>query len=257
MSRIICFVINNKPSFLKMTRNAIQMIRKHSDIPIRAFLVSNSFCEEARKCRALRDLDVEIICKPSVDDYHCANRCYVAECKEDSVLSLDSDVLVFDNIEKVFDAHADADITACQSHWIKNYDWKPEFIPEVEMPFNSGVVLCNHGTAQRWGSRIVELCKELRERKKYPELSQWLWDHSYGSWQEETALSLFVAEDGCKYEYFNDSECRLPRVSYRFSIHSMHQSIIFHTYSRYWKSFYRELKRKKHLKLIKTDNIGW
>jgi hypothetical protein len=238
--RSLAFVVNGEKKYQKMTTNAIRMIREHNKrIHIRVFLTEDSPDFE----NEIKD-QAEVVRKTPIDPYHCGNRGFVGECPEPSIISLDSDIFLFGDIEKLFDAYQDYDVVACRNNWVFSHGWEQAFIPELECSLNSGVVIWNNDLAKKWQEKAPIICQELVDREKRKPLCDWLWNgHSKGLLREEVAFSLFVAEEKLKYAYFKDEECRISQFDYDWK--EPENSLLFHSFSSHWQKCYNKLTKPR------------
>lgn len=248
--RVVCFIVagNSGSLYWRMTEIAISMIRNfNQEIKIRLFFCSEPEDRIASFCRS-RCVDLKY--RSYLDrSYFFYNRKYLAECHESSVLHMDSDVFIFGDVNNLFEKYKNFEFVACPNDWVWSFGWNSDYISELNTPFNGGVTLFNQHLAKKWGHSIIDKIELLSDRKTYPDLSNWLWDDQRKGYnKEEFALSLFIAEGGFSYKYFDYKDCRVMR--WEHDVHDMSYSTIFHCYNHNWKKCLRKLNCGNKPKII-------
>jgi len=228
-----------------MVLTSIKMLRNYNKtIKIRVFVIGNG------EPKLFADsLNVEVIYRqPSQDSkgYFCLNREYLAECKEQSVLHIDGDTFIFDDIEKIFDKYNDVDFAAAQDDWIVNTpDWNYSFLEVGSTVFNGGLTLWNNGTIREWASNfLVPTCNRLQNEKCA--LTPWLFGSNRRCYHKETfAICYYVAQKGLKYRLMDEKDVVNLFNPESYKAWNRKDFIVYHCFTQNWKQFANSLRKKK------------
>lgn len=237
------FCINDKPKYKKMLLNAVSMLRKYSNIPIKLIYVSRETFPE------LEQYNVKVINKNNYDDYFSLNKYYLSELEEDSILYLDCDIFINGDISCFFDSYKTS-FTAVESKWAYQKGWKDDFLPNKHKPVNSGIQLFHNGYHREMFSKLPETIERLKENSP---IANWCKEYHNGCLKEEIACSMILSESNVSYDYFKSKDCyNIERIS---DVSRVHESIIFHSYNLQYDIVKRFLSRKRKV-LWKSKQIG-
>lgn len=259
---MIClYLVNEEPAYIAMLSFSLKLLRLHNpNIPVVVYFIQDGK-EDSRNLalnevsRALNklpnnydtfkafcdELNVEIRVRiPKEKSYYSLHRLLLQEVNDQTVLLLDGDTFIFDNIEDFPTIYADFDFVATPNSW-----GMVNPVPGLDSKFksfNSGVVLCQNGTFQKWMNSLGDYCQKLYDGD-HP-LSKWLWSVSADCvGREELAASLFVLDNGVKYSYFEDQHVQMGAYD--------GNTRILHTLSPNWHLLYRQCFAPRHKILFK------
>jgi hypothetical protein len=263
VNRTVVYMTNEHPFYMNMVRYSLGMLvsKLLSPVDIKVYVIrdgSTSTIERSGvikplgKHRAtaecidtLRDLGAEVIEKPPLDAFFHANRQYLGEIETDSLIYIDADTFIFDDVNKLFDAHADEDFVAAEAAWVRGRNY-PFFIFDVApgtpmLPFSSGVMLWNNGWHKDWATKLPFWMEKLKTRE-HP-LGDWLYkqhddcllreEFSATVWAYQRHKWVFNGETPLRYGYFTPEEVQLVR--YVSDMKRLGQQTIFHCYTPNWR----------------------
>ena len=228
------------PAYLAMSVVSIATLRKHNlTIPVILTITGEKLdSKQANKlARISNALNFEVHQRNPIQhrhirkDYFQLNKALLTRIPYKSVLILDSDTFIFDNVEKLFETYSSKDVYAVEyKRMYKKRGWKRSYFGGVK-PLNSGVTLWNHNSAKYWA--IQEYCVLLTQQR-LPE-SELLFSLSKNGYHmEEFSLPLSIWKNELEYGLFKNSHVRMPPP---FSL-KKHTPIIFHTFSQNWPDYY-------------------
>lgn len=145
------------------------------------------------------------------------------------ILLLDSDTFVLDDIEPLFDYLNDYEIVADKTEW-GLHGGKLHINEIMITPFNSGVVLFKDNLLQKYGSKIFQMCLDIKHEKN--NLGKWYGDYERSNnvsgylGREEISFTQWIVEENLKYNYFEPYE--VQTVKLRCS------TKIYHTMTQNW-----------------------
>jgi len=270
MSKCCVYMVNQHPLYMNMAYQSVTMLRRHSKVPVRLFLITDAaqstFTTErifpglditldaaalntigetlVRKMTAM-DVDVRVRTPhPAEPTFVHTNQSYMAtECPEDIVFFLDADTFVFDDIERVMDDYSDCDVVAMAARWPRREPaWKPEWFNHAT-PLTTCLMLFRNGTAARWGEFLPAMCCEYAEGAS--EISRWIRQTGIMHLREELSLTPFVIRNGLRWQLFKDEHCGEIRDGKTLS-----KSVVCHTFAYNWTKAYRTLTNGKDLPLL-------
>jgi hypothetical protein len=259
---------------------SVKMLRRHNpNIPVKLLYVEDAghdnyvpslqlsqyiSAEYGNKYLKLEEKDIFDLCKElNVDvlklpppiqllnGFNSTHRIHLSQIKEDSVLLLDADTFIFEDVESLF--HSDKDFLADRMQmympvdakmdveaqtWVFNYEKDKNSDDPVKIrmnPFNSGVVLFNNGTAAEYGRQILRYCNRLL-LKKHPMAELMYSMREDGRNREECACTLFVLENNLTWDYWGSKEVQ----TYKLSLPTK----VFHTSGPTWPYYFDELAKK-------------
>jgi len=277
MSKSCVYLLNQNPIYRGMFSVSVRLLRKYNpNLPITLFYVEDGgadnyvsstnlaqyiSADNAKKYLKIEEPEIFDLCKElnvnlrrvpapikQLTGYNSTHRIYLKEIQDETVLLLDVDTFIFDNLDSLLD-HNKVDFVADymqsysaaeskqayteQTFWVFNYekDKNPANPVKVRMsPFNSGVVVFNNGTAAKYGEQILGYCNRLL-LKKHP-MAEIMYAHREDALnREECACTLFVLENNLMCNYFDKSDVQ----TYKLKSSPVK---IFHTTSPAWPFFF-------------------
>lgn len=257
------YLVNEESAYIGMLSNSLKMFRQHNpNVDVVVYYIKDG-CRDTRgielnKMRfatrhlpndyesfinLCKDLNVEVRVRlPPEESYFSLHRLLLQEINEEIVLLLDGDTFFYGNIEKFPDLYSGYDFVATPNSWgLMNRvpGWDNKF-----KTFNSGVVLCQHGTFNKWMSELGEYCRRLKDGD-HP-LSEWLWSVSPECiGREEFSASLFVMDNNLKYRYFEDQHVQMGK--------HVGDTLILHTLTPNWLQFFNKKKRVIFRPILKDN----
>lgn len=237
------YLVNDNPLYLKMAAGSIGGLRDwNKDVSVKVILVDQGKNDTSAFRKVCEEADVEIMDRPYLkteegESYFPINKAYFAEVEGDQILFIDTDTFIFGDVDILFDTYQECDVVACENRWVKD-GWRDDYLPNNMRPLNSGVMLWKGEKLRQAVESMPQICVDLRDRK-YP-LSEFLYSVSDDCWnREEFAYSLFIADNGLNYGYFD------PKHSYNLlweqDIEKSRETIILHTYTANWQRVYNEV----------------
>jgi hypothetical protein len=285
MSKSCVYFLNQNPIYRGIFSVSIRLLRKYNpDLPVTLFYVEDSgldsylpssqlvkyiSAENAKKYLKTEEHELFDLCKElnvdlrrvpipvkNLNGFNSTHRIYLKEIQDTSVLLLDVDTFIFDNLDFLFDTKLDFVADNMQSYypstdgqkaytektfWVFNYekDKNPENPVKVRMsPFNSGVVVFNNGTASDYGRQVLNYCNRLL-LKKHP-LSEVMYAHRDDARnREECACTLFVLENNLTWDYFDKKDVQTYNLEFPVKI--------FHTTNSAWPYFFDAFVKQNFL----------
>jgi hypothetical protein len=256
------YILNENAYYLRMALTSLSSLRKYNPELKTTIIFVEDNCRDSRdiSISGIRPLKKELFfnyCQENnikidiyknVDlkeenGYYSAQRVLFANYKNETILLLDADTIIYDNISYLFEKYKHKDIVATTNTFGDHFNliWDNKEIK----PLNSGVVIFNKGLLSAYGERILEYTTSLKN-KTHP-LSEWLYSVSpEANGREELAFNLFILENDLNYEYFEKSDVQKEVL--------IDQAKIFHTLTPNWINFMNGIKPKKKLttKFIKN-----
>lgn len=282
MSKSCVYFLNQNPIYRGMFSVSVRLLRKYNpNLPVNLFYVEDggadnylpSFqlakyisADNAKKYLKIEEQEVFDLCKEfninlhrvpapvkQLNGFNSTHRLYLKEIQDESVLLLDADTFIFDNLDALFENKFDFIADYMQSYypategkqayteqtfWVFNYekDKNPEVPVKVRMsPFNSGVVVFNNGTAAKYGEQVLNYCNRLLW-KKHP-LSETMYAHRPDARnREECACTLFVLENNLTWNYFDKLDVQTCKLEL--------PTKVFHTTNSAWPYFFDALAKQ-------------
>lgn len=252
MNKTCVYIVNDEPLYSYMTALSISSLRKYNKtIPVKLFFVNDDNRSSKKNSNVLFEklnlqkinLDhfcdnnnVELIKKPfpslnGEETYWASHRFYFKEINLDSMLLIDADTFIFDDINKIFEDYSKFDLVADKNNWGNLFKLN---ISGMEMnPFNSGVVLFNNSSHIKWAEELPEVCSKLYNKKH--EFSEWIWKHSPKdcSGREELYLSLYACENKLNYEYFDKEHVITGKIT------DETKPVVFHSLTQNWPYYFK------------------
>lgn len=234
MEKTVVFILNNKNNYLKMAINSISMLRKYnSDIKV--------LCLTTEPIPFPKNLNVEIILINNIDEnYFLSNKVYISNIESPTVLYIDADTFIFDDVEKLFDSYKDYDICGCENKWA----YKSNF--NDFKPINGGVLLFNN-----YSHKIIyeDFNFKLKNiNKLYPKINKWIKEINNDWVKEEFLTSAVIHEEKIPFAFFNNNHVKL--IEDPKDIENPHQEIIFHSFTNNWALARRSIN-KINVKIFK------
>lgn len=273
MSRACVYILNQNPIYRGMFSVSVRMLRKHNpSIPIILLYIQDAgldnyklpsnlakhigrdaakkymMIEEQEIFDLCKNLHIELRCLPSpchlLNRYSSAHRVYLKEIQEESVLLLDTDTFIFENIDSLFDKQSDFVADRMRGYFVSTKDKPPhteqtswlvtfknglENIKVKMSPFNSGVVVFHKGKAALYGEQVGDYCNQLL-LKKHPFADVMYAHREDARNREECACTLFVLENKLTWEYFDKSEVQTHTSEF--------PTKIFHSTSPAWPYYF-------------------
>lgn len=233
MEKVVVYILNNKNNYLKMATNSISMLRKYNkNIKI--------ICLTTEPIPFPKHLNVEIILINGIDEnYFPSNKVYISHIEYSSVLYIDVDTFIFDDVEKVFDNY-DFDFCGCENKWAYKLNFK-EF-----KPINSGILLFKNYSHKRIYEDFNFKLKNIN--KLYPKLNSWI-KETNNSWvKEEFLMSAVIHEEKIPFSFFDKNHVKLIEESK--DIENPDSTIIFHSFANNWEIVRKKIN-KKNIKIFK------
>lgn len=285
MSKTCVYIINQNPIYRGMFSLSVKMLRRHNpNIPVKLLYVEDAGhdtyvpslqlsqyigAEYGNKYLKLEETDIFDLCKElNVDvsklpppiqllnGFNSTHRIHLSQIKEESVLLLDADTFIFEDVESLFRTDKDFLADRMQMYmpkddkmdveaqtWVFNYEKDKNSDDPVKIrmnPFNSGVVLFNNGTAAEYGRQILRYCNRLL-LKKHPMAELMYSMREDGRNREECACTLFILENNLTWDYWDSKEVQ----TYKLSLPTK----VFHTSGPTWPYYFDELAKKDLLKV--------
>jgi len=248
MSDKVCvYCLNGNPQYVKMVKHSILMLRQYSSLPIKVLFIDKpddyfvSFCDENQ---------VELLIKDwsgPEPDFFLTNKSYIEGIDSKSILFLDCDTFIFDNVEKIFDYYQDFDFVACENRWAYGQKYQLSFLKNDVHPFNSGVMLFNNFSQKKIFSEFFNVFALLRSRTT--PLGVWL-SESGNQWTaEEFSIAKCVTDLELKSTYFDRDYCY--NIQWESDYAQMKNSIVFHSYTKQWETARRLLNKKLPMRFFK------
>jgi hypothetical protein len=214
MEKIVVYILNNNTFYLKMAINSISMLRKHNNkIKI--------LCLATEAIKIPENLNVEIKIIKNIDEnYFPSNKTHLLNVEHSSVLYLDCDTFIFDDIKKIFN-NCSKDFYGNENNWTYSLGFN-KF-----KPFNSGVLLFNNYSHKK----IYEdfKFKLINFKKFYPDVCDWM-DNIKNHWvRDEFLLSSVVYEDKISCDFFEKKYVKITEKSQDFK-----DTIVFHSFASNW-----------------------
>ncbi len=168
--------------------------------------------------------------------YFLDNRAHVGSVRDERLLYLDADTLVFGDLRALVDRFERCDVAARPSEWAWRGGYSTSMAPDIICPMNSGAVLMSAEFAATWSGESASRMSSLMERPDRDNLAAWLRSVSPTAWsREEWAFSELAWEGPWSVGLFTDSDCHLlTREPGEEDPLRWRQSTIFHTYNPYW-----------------------
>jgi len=285
MSKSCVYFLNQNPIYRGMFSVSARLLRKYNpDLPVTLFYVEDGgldnyqpslqlaqfiSADNAKKYLKIEEEELFDLCKElnitlrkvaapikQLNGFNSTHRVYLREIQDESVLVLDADTFIYNDITPFFDMDCDfaADYMQSyipasegqqasteQTYWMFNYekDKNPEDPVKVRMsPFNSGVALFKNGNAAKYGEQVLNYCNRLL-LKKHP-LSEIMYAMREDARnREECACTLFVLENNLKWEYFSSADVQTYKLAFPVKI--------FHTTNSAWPYFFDALAKQNLL----------
>lgn len=274
MNRSICvYLVSDDPFYCRMALTSIIMLRQYNkEIKVRVFIIGNRKTKIDDYAEQLR---LEVVHRPPTPaaqeyNYFCLNREYLAECKEETILYIDSDTFIFGNVDSICERYQDVDFAAAQDDWIINTpDWQQQHLLESyaqlgvqPVPvFNGGLTLWNKGCVRDWAKKLAITCKELYERKYV--LTPWLFGDNRGGYHRETfAICFYIAKKGLRYQLMDNKDVVNLFAEKDWRAWNNKDYIVYHCFTQNWQRLERELKcrnknsRKKLSYLLSKGSLS-
>lgn len=233
MEKVVVYLLNNKNNYLKMAINSISMLRKYN----KSIKV---ICLTTEPIPFPKNLNVEIILINNIDtNYFLSNKVYISNLEYASVLYIDSDTFIFDDVEKIFQDNYEFDFYGCENNWAYKLNFN-EF-----KPVNGGVLLFNNYSHKKIYEDFNFKLKNLS--KLYPKINRWIKDVNNDWVVEEFLTSAIVHEEKIPFAFFNKNQVKLIeeiKDVYNF------ETIIFHTFTSNWE-IVRRKTNNKNIKIFK------
>ena len=273
MSRAIAYVTNEHPFYLDMLLNSIEMLVRHTPEPppIFVFVIradkaltirrGGSFNDPKDAARSsfylLKNLQdrygYQVIERPPItkvrgeEHFFHINRMYLRHLNYDSLLYLDADTFIFQDINLLFERNQGHQFVAAPGEWVLGREFPSEVFPRLNVPFSSGVMLFNGGCHRDWVDCLPENCRRLRERE-HP-VSDWLYEQHHDCLlREEFSASVWVEDGNIDFGYFSPEDVTLVRFPSDFD--KLGKQVVFHSYTPNWKECRNRLLDKKGRRII-------
>ena len=249
MSRTCVYLVNEHPLYTKMVCNSIFMLRSYNrTIPVKVFFIRDGGVTTHNQSivpspptsfntpnvlSILQQLDAQVlevdtISRPGLENYFFTNRLHFGTLTEESVLHIDGDTMIFDDVEKLFD---ESEMKVPVSKWyIQNkLDCVSSFGRNVP-PFNAAIMLFNNGLCQKWAGELEHYIERTKQSTWYRRNQDPL---------EEIATNWWACDNVKNMGYFSPKEV-FP-VEKPDDLISPPRSIIVHTYVQQWQTLYQSL----------------
>jgi len=268
MSKVCVYMVNEHPLYMNMACHSIEMLRQHSNVPVKLFLINDSAKSTFSTDRTYPGLDLDLtpdqiseitvafttrMMKLGVDvrlrtphqlerTYIHANQGYMGtECPEDLVLFIDADTFIFGNVETVMDGYRDYDVVGLEADWIKKEPlWKAEWFDNAT-PMTTCLMLFRNGQAVHWGNFLLAMCQEYAETDT--PISNWIRNKKIIHLREELSLTPFVLRNTLRWRLFEANHCCQINVA------DFWKNTIVHAFAYNWLKAYEMLTGKKELPL--------
>lgn len=249
--RVCCYLSSGDNFFCKMVLTSIKTLRQYNKtVKVRVFLIGTD--HQTKIDVAAKDLNIEIIRKPSLSNYFCLNRQYLSECDEECVLYIDGDTFIFGDIELLFDNHKNVDFAAatddyitgctdwCQENLLKDY----HSLGAIPVPvFNGGILLWNNGKIRDWAESLPEMCEKLQDKQF--SVTPWLFGNNRDCYHKETFCICFhVAQKRLKYEIMGKNEVVNLFSWDDYYAWENRDFIVYHTFTQNWDRFNKRSRKK-------------
>ncbi len=205
-----------------MLKNSISMVRKYNkEIKIKVISVGSSV--------EINDDNLEVIVKPDNNVYPFPlNKIHLREIQDESVLFLDCDTFIFDNVEEIYQEYQEYDFVACEDDWAYHKGYKLEFLTNKTKPFNSGVMFFNNYSHQK----IYENLDKITNSLKITNPEFWNWLTKFQWTMDEFVLTKIIDDLQLKHVYFQRKFAY--NIKWKEDFDKMSESIIFHSYTNQW-----------------------
>ena len=197
------------------------------------------FFKECKKLNVSLNV-VENIDMGDEEGFHSAQRKAFTQVEGDEILLLDADTFIFSDISHLFNELKYYDILIDKNEW-GNHGNRFPFMGRFYSPFNSGVVLFGKGLLQEYGSKVYDLCLQIKY-EKHP-VGKWLGKYEDSQKvlipklsREEFAMTVFILENQINYRFFRGDEVQTSKYRTR--------TRIYHTTTQYWPAAWQKFFKK-------------
>jgi hypothetical protein len=230
MEKAVVYLLSK--NYFKMAINSISMLRKfNKQIKIICLIVDDTAIPES--------LNIEVVRVENINEkYFLSNKSHLKNIDSKSVLYIDCDTFIFDDIEKVFEYKED--FCGCENRW----SYKQKF--NYFKPLNGGVLLFNNFSHKK----IYEdfNLKINNFENLYPKISDWT-KQIKNEWVKEEFLTSAIAYDlDLTINFFENKYVKI--IEDIKDIDKIKDSIIFHSFAGNWE-FIKNIINKDKIKLFK------
>lgn len=249
------YILNENPRYMTMCKYSLSSLRKHNPkIPVTIIFVEDNcrdnrginlakikseskdsffeFCKEQNiKIDVYKDLDLK-----EENGYYSAQRVLFKEYKQERILLLDADTIIYDEIDSIFEKYKKVDIAATTNTFGDHHlmKWNEKSIRAL----NSGVVVWNNGLFSKYGEKVINYTTSLKKRT-HP-MGDWLYRFSAeAEGREELAFNLFILDNYLDFCYFDKEDVQKENL--------VGSTKIFHTLTPNWLKFVGS-KTKNYIK---------
>lgn len=214
--------------------NSVRMLRKYNS-------TIKVLCLATDNLKIPEDLNIEFELIKNLDEnYFPSNKYHLINLEYRSILYLDCDTFIFDDVEKIFD-ECSKDFYGSENTWAYNFGFN-KF-----KPFNSGVLLFKNYSNKKIYEDFNFKIKNYK--KLYPELSDWM-DKIDNHWvKDEFLISSTVSENKISSDFFEKKYVKIIENPLNIS-----NTIIFHSFTNNWNIINNFIK-KNNIKVFKYSKI--
>lgn len=234
MEKVIVYILNNKSFYLKMFINSVRMLRKYNNKIKVLCLTTNDFAIP-------QDLNVEIQPIKNLDEnYFPSNKAHLLNLEYKSIIYLDCDTFIFDDIEKIFN-ECTKDFYGSENTWAYNLGFN-KF-----KPFNSGVLLFRNYSNKKIYEDFNFKIKNFK--KLYPELNKWMNEINNHWIKDEFLISSTVFENKISSDFFQKKYVKIIEKPL-----DINNTIVFHSFTNNW-SIVNNIVNKNNIKIFKYSKL--
>jgi hypothetical protein len=232
MEKAIVYLINNDKKYYTMALNSISMLRNfNKNIKVICLTTEKKIPE---------NLNVENVLVKNIDnEYFLTNKTQLSKLEYKSILYIDADTFIFDDIEKIFNYYQE-DFCGCENKWSYNLNFN-QF-----KPINGGVLLFNNYSHKKIYEDFIVKIKNLE--KLYPDMYRWLKEIKNMWVREEFLTSKIAYEEKLSISFFERQHVKI--IEEHKDLDNIKDTIIFHSFTNNW-SLIKNHLNKNNIKLFK------